>query len=220
MISSLKAQEENMTEEILNSQPEQELSGEEINALKRIRMDKLEALKQEGKNPFLITKYDWNILNSDLKAYYAKEEKKVIDSAGGDEEAIASGIEKIKEKKWRVAGRILSRRDMGKANFIDVQDSTERMQVYVRSNDVGDEIFADFESGISAISSALRALFSEPVGVKFPSTQPISLCFQSRCCRCPRSGTALKTATSATVSAMSISSSTPTSERPSSPARR
>ena len=135
-----------MTEEILNSPAEeQELSGEEINELKRIRMDKLEALKADGKNPFLITKFDWNILNTDLKAYYAAEEEKAKEAANGDEEALAAALEKIKEKKWRIAGRILSRRDMGKANFIDLQDSTERIQVYVRSNDVGDETFADFK---------------------------------------------------------------------------
>ena len=135
-----------MTEEILNAPAgEQELSKEEINELKRIRMDKLEALKAEGRNPFVITKYDWNIRSSELKAYYLSEEKKAQEEAGGDEEKLAAGLERIKEKKWRIAGRILSRRDMGKANFIDVQDSTERIQVYVRSNDVGDALFADFK---------------------------------------------------------------------------
>ena len=134
-----------MTEELINQSPAEELSGEEINELKRIRMDKLEALKADGKNPFLITSFDWNITNSELKAYYVKEEEKAKEAAAGDEEAFAAALEKIKETKWRVAGRILSRRDMGKANFIDMQDSTERMQVYIRSNDVGDDTFADFK---------------------------------------------------------------------------
>ena len=113
-----------MTEELINQSPAEELSGEEINELKRIRMDKLEALKADGKNPFLITSFDWNITNSELKAYYVKEEEKAKEAAAGDEEAFAAALEKIKETKWRVAGRILSRRDMGKANFIDMQDST------------------------------------------------------------------------------------------------
>ncbi len=133
-----------MTEEIINAE-ERELSGEEINELKRIRMDKLDALKAEGRNPFVITKFDWNIRCTELKEYYLKEENKAKEAAGGDEEKLAAELEKIKEKKWRVAGRILSRRDMGKANFIDVQDSTERLQVYVRSNDIGDGVFSDFK---------------------------------------------------------------------------
>ena len=133
-----------MTEEIINAE-ERELSGEEINELKRIRMDKLDALKAEGRNPFVITKFDWNIRCTELKEYYLEEENKAKEAAGGDEEKLAAELEKIKEKKWRVAGRILSRRDMGKANFIDVQDSTERLQVYVRSNDIGDEVFSDFK---------------------------------------------------------------------------
>ena len=134
-----------MTEEILNNSPAEELSGEEVNELKRIRMDKLEALKAEGKNPFLITSFDWNTTTTALKAYYLAEEDKAKAAADGDEEKLAAALEEIKQVKWRIAGRILSRRDMGKANFIDVQDSTERMQVYVRSNDIGDEVFADFK---------------------------------------------------------------------------
>lgn len=135
-----------MTEELLNNPAEtEELSGEEVNELKRIRMDKLEALKADGKNPFLITSFDWNTTTTALKAYYLAEEQKAQEASAGDEEKLAAALEEIKKTKWRVAGRILSRRDMGKANFIDVQDSTERMQVYIRSNDIGDETFADFK---------------------------------------------------------------------------
>lgn len=134
-----------MTEEIINAAPEQELTGEEINELKRIRLEKLEALKAEGKNPFEITSFDWNIQNTALKAHYAAEEEKAIAEANGDEEKLAALLEEIKQVKWRVAGRILSRRSMGKASFMDVQDATERMQVYVRSNDVGAEVYADFK---------------------------------------------------------------------------
>lgn len=136
-----------MTEENINAQnaPEQELTGEEINELKKIRLEKLDALKAAGKNPFEITSFDWNIQNSALKAYYAAEEEKAISAANGDEEKLAALLEEIKQVKWRVAGRILSRRSMGKASFMDVQDATERMQVYVRSNDVGAEIYADFK---------------------------------------------------------------------------
>lgn len=136
-----------MTEENLNNAPaeEQELTGEEINELKRIRMEKLETLKAEGKNPFVITSFDFNTNNTALKAYYTAEEEKAKAAAQSDDEKLAAALEELKQVKWRVAGRILSRRFMGKASFMDVQDSTERMQVYVRSNDVGAETYADFK---------------------------------------------------------------------------
>ncbi len=119
--------------------------GEEINELKKIRMQKLEELKAAGKDPFAITSYDWNITCTALKEYYIAEEEKAKAEAAGDEERLKALLDGIKEKKWRIAGRLLSKRDMGKASFTDVQDSTERLQVYVRKNDIGDESYADFK---------------------------------------------------------------------------
>lgn len=137
-----------MTEEIINgaNAPEEEgISQEELNSLKKIRMDKLEAMKAEGKNPFEITKFDWNITAKDLKAHYEAEEAKVKESAGEDQEKLNAGLEAIQADTWRIAGRILSWRDMGKANFINIQDVSGRIQCYVRINDIGEETFADFK---------------------------------------------------------------------------
>lgn len=137
-----------MTEEILTNVPEEEeegLSREEMNELKRIRFEKLEALKAEGKNPFEITKYDFNTTNAKLREFYEAEEVKVLAEAGDDEEKKNAGLEAIKTHTWRIAGRIMSWRDMGKANFIDVRDTSDRMQVYIRMNDIGEEKFKDFK---------------------------------------------------------------------------
>ena len=73
-----------MTEEILTNIPEEEegLSREEMNELKRIRYEKLEALKAEGKNPFEITKFDFNTTNTALREFYEAEEAKVLAEAG------------------------------------------------------------------------------------------------------------------------------------------
>ncbi len=136
-----------MTEEILTNIPEEEegLSREEMNELKRIRYEKLEALKAEGKNPFEITKFDFNTTNTALREFYEAEEAKVLAEAGDDEEKKNAGLEAIKAHTWRIAGRIMSWRDMGKANFIDVRDTSDRMQVYIRMNDIGEEKFKDFK---------------------------------------------------------------------------
>ena len=135
-----------MSDEILTEAPlDEEISQEEINGLKQIRIDKLNDLKSNGKNPYEITSYDVTIKNADAKAEYEKTEAEIIAEAGDDEEAKNAALEKLKEKTVRIAGRIMSWRDMGKANFIDVRDGSDRIQVYIRMNDIGEETFAEFK---------------------------------------------------------------------------
>ena len=134
-----------MSEEIINTPAEeQELTAEEINGLKKIRMDKLEDMKSCGKNPFEITKFDVNISCAQAKAEYEKTEAKAKAEAGDDPEALKAKLDSA-IVTVRMAGRIMSWRDMGKANFIDIRDSSDRIQVYVRTNDIGEETFADFK---------------------------------------------------------------------------
>lgn len=130
--------------EIQNNIPTEETE-QDINILKKIRLEKLNDLKSRNSDPFEITKYDVTAKNADLKAQYETDEKKIIEDADGDEEKINAGLEKIKEKDVRIAGRIMSWRNMGKANFIDVRDGSDRIQVYVRSNDIGAEEFKEFK---------------------------------------------------------------------------
>ncbi len=133
-----------MSEEIRSKSPEEEISAEDINILKKIRMDKLEELKAQGKNPFEITKYDVTTHNADAKAEYEAFEAKCKAEAGDDEEKLKQLLEDGKQTV-SIAGRIMSWRDMGKANFIDLRDKTDRIQVYVRMNDIGKDEFAEFK---------------------------------------------------------------------------
>ncbi len=107
--------------------PEVELTAEEeqakLSEVLQIRRDKLAALKNEGKNPFEITTYQ--------RTAYAKQIVNSFDAMEGSEVSIA--------------GRIMSKRGMGKASFLDVSDSTGRIQSYVRQDHVGDESYADFK---------------------------------------------------------------------------
>lgn len=93
------------------------------NELRQIRLNKLEALQQAGKDPFTITKA--------VQTHHTDE--------------ICDNFEELEEKDVTLCGRIMSRRDMGKANFIDISDRKGRMQVYVRMNDVGEEEFKEFK---------------------------------------------------------------------------
>lgn len=92
---------------------------QDLNELLQIRRDKLTALKEMGKDPFEITKCDRDILNADVIARF----------------------EELENTDVSIAGRIMSWRDMGKASFIDVHDKTGRMQVYIRINDVGEDVY-------------------------------------------------------------------------------
>lgn len=114
-----------MTDENIAAAPvltEEEQRAEQ-NEQHRVRLEKLEQLKQSGKNPFEITKCAVTAKNADIRDNFEEMENKTVS----------------------VAGRMMSRRDMGKANFIDVRDDTDRMQVYVRTNDVGDENYVEFK---------------------------------------------------------------------------
>lgn len=128
------------------SEQENEQTEEDINILKKVRIEKFENLKAEGRNPYEVTKYDVTSLNADLRKSYEEREAKIIAEANGDEAVIAAGLDAIKEETITIAGRIMSWRDMGKANFIDVRDSSDRMQVYVRMNDIGEENYKDFKT--------------------------------------------------------------------------
>ena len=111
-----------MSEEITN-QAAEELSEEQLSELLRIRRDKLTALQEAGQDPFAITKFDVTAKNADIRARFDQLEN--------------TGV--------TIAGRMMSRRIMGKASFMDVRDGSDRMQVYVRRDDVGEEDYAAFK---------------------------------------------------------------------------
>lgn len=134
-----------MSENQINSTPAEEESAPDINILKKIRLEKLDDLKSRNADPYQITKYDVNAKAGTVKAEYEAAEAEIIAAANGDEEKVKEGLEAMHGNILSLAGRIMSWRDMGKANFIDIRDNTDRIQVYVRSNDIGKEEFAEFK---------------------------------------------------------------------------
>ncbi|MBQ8122756.1 MAG: lysine--tRNA ligase [Ruminococcus sp.] len=131
---------ENQTNSPVQAEPEQD-----INILKKDRLDKLASLREGGFDPYQITKFDVNAKAADLKAQYEAQEAKIIAEANGDEEKVNAELEALQVNTVRIAGRIMSWRDMGKANFIDLRDASDRIQVYIRSNDVGADLFKEFK---------------------------------------------------------------------------
>ncbi len=112
-----------MSENQTNEQMQEEVIEQDINILKKVRIEKLEELKKNNKNPYEITKYETTAKNIDIREKFEEMENQTVS----------------------IAGRIMSWRDMGKANFIDVRDDTDRMQVYIRMNDIGEDVFSEFK---------------------------------------------------------------------------
>ncbi len=125
-----------MSQENNNVLPEQEVL-EDINELRQIRIDKLKKLQEAGKDPFQVTVAEQSITNSEIIEKFTAIEKY------NEENEIAPENSEVLDVS--VCGRITAWRDMGKANFIVVQDRSGKIQVYVRINDIGEEEFAEFK---------------------------------------------------------------------------
>ncbi len=95
----------------------------ELSEILQIRRDKLTRLQEEGRDPYTETKY--------LRTAYSGEVK--------------DNFEVWEEKDVTMAGRLMSKRDMGKAFFADIMDDKGRIQLYVRVNDLGEELFNEFK---------------------------------------------------------------------------
>lgn len=94
------------------------------NHLIKIRKEKLEELKKQGKNPFEITKYNRTHTSQEVKDNFAELEGKDVS----------------------VAGRIVAKRIMGKASFCHIQDMQGKLQSYVSINDLGEENYNEFKT--------------------------------------------------------------------------
>jgi lysyl-tRNA synthetase class 2 len=104
-----------------NTTPEE--MTEDLSEILQIRRDKLAKLREEGRDPFTETKYERTAYSTDIK----------------------DNFEQWEEKDVSVCGRLMSKRDMGKAFFADLRDDKGRIQLYVRIDDLGEEAFSEFK---------------------------------------------------------------------------
>ncbi len=112
---------------------------ENTNELRKIRVDKLLALQEAGKDPFQITTAEQSTTAAQITEDFEKLE------AETNELPEDQRPEQVRIEDVTLCGRIMTWRDMGKANFIDITDRSGRMQVYVRMNDIGEDEFAEFK---------------------------------------------------------------------------
>ncbi len=153
---------------------------QDIHEQKRIRMEKLAQRKADGMDPYTITKFDVTKKADQVKAEYEVAEDAVKAAAGDDEETLQAGLDALKENIISVAGRIMSKRVMGNAVFIHIQDSTDRIQVYVRVNDIGKPQFKEFKKwDIGDIVGVKGYAFRTRTGEISVHTQEITLLSKS-----------------------------------------
>lgn len=112
-----------MTDVETNLPETEEMTAEQLSEIQRIRREKLDALVAAGDDPFRKVRFDVDAYTTDVR----------------------DNFETMEGKSVRMAGRIMSRRDMGKANFIDLMDAKGRIQCYIRINDVGEDVFEQYK---------------------------------------------------------------------------
>ena len=112
-------------EEGENTLAQQQKNGQEqdLNQLRKVRREKLAELQQNGKDPFVITKYD--------QKHHSQE--------------IKDNFDELEGKQVSIAGRMMSKRVMGKASFCNVQDLKGNIQSYVARDSIGEENYKEFK---------------------------------------------------------------------------
>jgi len=108
-----------MGEQVKNNQPQEQ----DLNQILKARREKLTALQEAGKDPFVITKFDQTHHSQEIKDNYDALEGKTV----------------------TIAGRMMFKRVMGKASFCNIQDLQGNIQSYVARDSVGEEPYADFK---------------------------------------------------------------------------
>ena len=112
------------TRDNIAPEAQEEMSEESLNELRKIRRDKLKALQEAGRNPFLEEKWDVTAHSKDIK----------------------DNFDAMEDQEVSCAGRIMAFRNMGKASFIDIQDKQGRIQCYVRRDAIGEEEYDWFKT--------------------------------------------------------------------------
>ena len=141
-----------------NNTPEVNLS-----EILQIRRDKLKELQDNGCDPFQITKFNRTHSSKDICENCTEEERTV--SVRGEEKQITAKISPLDGAVVTVAGRIMSKRGMGKVGFVHIQDMDGRIQLFVKKDILGDEAYNTFKKyDIGDIVGAEGEVFTTQTG--------------------------------------------------------
>ena len=170
--------------------------GPDVNEQIKVRMDKLKALQDAGKDPFQITKYDVTHHTDEIRTIYEAHEKELlgdrpeVNTDGLDEQQAREAVNADYNERRAImdaspikvsfAGRMMFKRVMGKASFCNIADLKGRIQAYISKDSIGDEAYADFKkSDIGDIFGIKGFIFRTKTGEISVHAEKITLLSKS-----------------------------------------
>jgi len=136
---------------------------QDLNEILQVRRDKLAELQQSGNDPFQITKFDRTHSSKDICEGYTTEERTV--TVRGEETQVTAKISPLDGKIVTVAGRIMSKRGMGKVGFAHIADIDGQLQLFVKKDILGEDDYNTFKKyDIGDIVGAEGEVFTTQTG--------------------------------------------------------
>lgn len=138
---------------------------EQLSDLLQVRRDKLTDLQNENRDPFKIMKFDRSHTSNQIKENYTEEEREIKKRGSEETEKIIAKISPLDGKIVSIAGRIMSKRGMGKVGFVHVSDIDGQIQLFVKKDILGEEEYNRFKKlDIGDIIGAEGEVFTTQTG--------------------------------------------------------
>lgn len=139
--------------------------GVQLSELLQIRRDKLTELVAEGRDPFVITKFDRSHTSKDIRDNYTIEKREITKKGSEETQIIDAKISALNGQIVSLAGRIMSKRGMGKVGFVHIADIDGQIQIFVKKDMIGEEEYARFKKfDIGDIIGAEGEVFTTQTG--------------------------------------------------------
>ena len=160
-----------------NKIPQQE---ENLNELLKVRRDKLKELQANGEDPFEITKFNRTHTSGDIFKDYTEEEREITKRGSEETETIKAKISRLDGQTVCVAGRIMSKRGMGKVGFVHISDLDGKIQIFVKKDVLGEDEYNKFKKlDIGDIIGATGEVFTTQTGEISVRAEKITLLSKS-----------------------------------------
>ncbi len=157
-----------------------EQTQEQLSALLQVRRDKLTELQNEGRDPFQITKFERSHTSGQIKENYTEEERELKKRGSDEVEIIKAKISPIDGQQVAIAGRIMSKRGMGKVGFVHIADTDGQIQLFVKKDVLGEEEYNRFKKlDIGDIVGAEGEVFTTQTGEISVRAEKITLLSKS-----------------------------------------
>ena len=146
-----------------NTQEKQQV--QDLREILKIRRDKLSELQEAGMDPFEITKFERTHTAAQIKDNYTEEEHEITKRGSDEVEIIQAKISDLNGQNVIVAGRIMSKRGMGKVGFLHIADVTGQIQLFVKKDILGEDEYNRFKKlDIGDIVGAEGEVFTTQTG--------------------------------------------------------